>query len=474
MTAGPHPAREKAGSSGRSRVFAALLAALVTGACSDEPAPTDKGKDAAAADVNDDVIVWADVGSKDTWSPIIDTNAPAEDTGMDVPVSIDTGVDVALPKPATVPTDLPPDVQAFALPGTALEEDGKTKVAKLVLPTGTVSFLAVVQGAHPGHFAIATAVNPKGDLLGKGQCQPFCTSCSNPIAALPATGAVLFPNSSKVAVTGGTWHLSSCGFVWKQEGNQYSTQPLGNAAVQTFVLARVRPDGQVPATGTLKVRLWLAGNFPNAAQSFDDPITSVMLAGAATALQTADIELAVIDRINLPPTAASIAVPDGLTTDHSSNADKLFEAAAAVGGSAVLDVFVVDTLVGGKEGGVQLAGWSGGRPGPVSVAGKPRAGIVIARAQLLDGAHGARVLAHEIGHYLGLFDSTSADGGADPLDSTVTCPVAGAGDDGVLTAAECAGKGGNNAMFWLPDNAPATFTVEQGRILRGNPMVWPK
>lgn len=450
------------------------IVALVAIGCSDEPA-ANSDKD-AGVDAEQDVIIWADVGNKDSWSPIIDTNAPLQDVGApDVAAPLDVAVDVPLPKPVTLPTDLPPDVQAIAIVSGALEGDGKTKVTKVNLPQGTVSFLAVVQGAHPGHFGLATAVTPKGDLLGKGQCQPVCTSCKNRLIASPATGAALFPNASGVAVSGGPWHFSGCGFVWKQQGNNYSTQPLPNALINAWLLARVRTSGEVPSQARLKVRLWFAGAALSAAKSFDDSRAIAMLATAVTALNSADIELAVIDRIDAPKGFADINLPEGLTTDHSSNADGLFAAAAKIGGSAVMDVFVVDSLSGASEGGQQVRGWAGGTPGPVATPGSVRGGVVIALGEFEDGATAGRQLAHELGHYLGLFNSTSHDGGSDPLDSTPICPSsADADSNGLLTAAECATHDGKNVMFWWPDATAATFTAEQARILRGNPMLWPK
>jgi hypothetical protein len=460
---------------GRSAV-GMVLGLVVCGAlgcgCSEEPTSAEK---VAQSDVQADITIWADTGKKDSWSPIVDTNAPPVDTwtAEDTPAPLDIA-DVALPTPVTVPTDLPPDVQAIGVVATDLEEDGKTKVIKVALPQGTLSFLAVVQGAHPGHFTIATAVTPKGDLLGKGQCQPLCTSCKNPIKSAPATGSVLFPNASDVQVHGGSWHLSSCGFVYKQQGNQFSTQPLAKAAVNTYLLARVSGTGELPTKLRLKTRLWFAGTFPNAAQSFDDPKAVVMLAAAATALASAGIALDVIDRIDAAAGFENISVPDGLTTDHSSNADGLIAQAAKIGGSAVLDVFVVQSLSGGKQGGQQVRGWSGGTPGPVGIPGAVRSGVVIALPELDDGATAGRQLAHEIGHYLGLFDTTSANAKHDPINDTAACPTSQDKDgDGLLTAAECVAFDGSNVMFWQPDNKPATFSAEQSKVMRGNPMLWP-
>ncbi|MRG95093.1 hypothetical protein [Polyangium spumosum] len=60
----------------------------------------------------------------------------------------------------------------------------------------------------------------------------------------------------------------------------------------------------------------------------------------------------------------------------------------------------------------------------------------------------ARLLAHELGHYLGLYHAVEADGLADPLDDT----------------------GPDNLMFFRPDQATAVgFSPFQGRVMRMHP-----
>ena len=453
-----------------------LVCCFAAAACSDDGADSNDLDPVADTNKEDDVIVWADV-AKDSWSPIIDTKAPPKDVGQEIEEADEASpVDVAqLPKPATVPSNLPPGVVGIPAASLELEEDGKTKTYDVNLPSGTVSFLAVVLGKHPGHFTIATAVHSISGLLGKGQCQPLCLSCKNRLAGTAASGAALFPSSSGVKVVGGPWTLSSCGFQWKQEGGSYSVQPVKDQSVDTWVFARVSKDGKVPAAATLKVRVWAAGSI-SAAASHDHPVTSVMLAEAATILQSAAIDLQILDRINAPKGFATLNLPDGLTTDHSSNADQLFAAAAKVGGAAVVDIFLVDNIVGAKESGADVLGWTGGIPAAAFFPGRPRGGIAIAAKAFKDGKVAGRQLAHEIGHYLGLWNTTNADGnGSDPIKDTPVCPkTADKDNNGVLSAKECEGYDGGNAMFWQPAAGKATFTSGQATILRGNPVLFAK
>lgn len=451
------------------RLTVTLAIGLIFGACSDDPAPA-AGAGGVADTAQEDVVIWADV-SKDTWSPIIDTRAPADTGPADIPSKPDVPKDAAeLPKPATVPTDLPPGIVAIGVSSSQLEEDGDSPTVKVTLPDGTSAFSVVMLGQHPGHFSIATAVNPKGDILGKGICSALCLACQNRLGGTPATGTALFPSSSGVTVLGGAWHLSTCGFAWTQTGSQFSRVAAKGQQVDTVVFART---GAVPSKGRLKVRLWFAGAKVNAAKSFDDPLVVGMLQAGGAAMASAGITLDVLDRIDVPTGFAQLAVPAGLTTDHSSAADALFAHAAKVGGSAVLDVFVVDKLGGDEEGGELMAGWSGGTPGPTFYPGRPRAGVVIAYDNNADGPTAGRRLAHEIGHYLGLWHTTSAGGAHDPIDDTAACTSAQDADmDGVLSAVECVGLDGGNVMFWSTGAGGGTFSAEQSAIMRGNPLVW--
>ena len=61
-----------------------------------------------------------------------------------------------------------------------------------------------------------------------------------------------------------------------------------------------------------------------------------------------------------------------------------------------------------------------------------------------------RVLAHELGHYLGLFHLVERDGFLnEALADTPACPGERDTDGNGLTPEECAGVGGDNLMFPL-------------------------
>jgi len=121
---------------------------------------------------------------------------------------------------------------------------------------------------------------------------------------------------------------------------------------------------------------------------------------------------------------------------------------------------------GGEMGGV--LGVSAGIPGAAGVHGSQGTGLVFS-ANSLRGADGARLvgqtLAHEVGHFLGLFHTTEQQGGgADQLADTPECPRdIGGGNP------RCPDS--SNLMFPIALTRPETLLSDgQILIMRANPL----
>lgn len=136
--------------------------------------------------------------------------------------------------------------------------------------------------------------------------------------------------------------------------------------------------------------------------------------------------------------------------------------------SAGLAAPSVPIFLVGEAGGA--LGLTGGPPGPQCFPGTRSSGIIIAVDTVLadPSVSLGRVIAHEIGHYLGLFHTTEAQVArptAEPLSDTALCTAERDADgDGYLSAAECRGAGSENLMFHTA--AGDALTPQQGEVLR--------
>jgi len=136
-----------------------------------------------------------------------------------------------------------------------------------------------------------------------------------------------------------------------------------------------------------------------------------------------------------------------------------------------INFFFVQEIVGGQEGFIIL-GIAGGIPGPPAIQGTTHSGVALTMMGFRDQADVlGQTMAHEGGHYLGLFHTSESGGTShDPLPDTLECKASNdANFDGYVTTEECRGKGGDNFMFWLAADGSNKVSDEQGRVVRRNP-----
>jgi len=159
--------------------------------------------------------------------------------------------------------------------------------------------------------------------------------------------------------------------------------------------------------------------------------------------------------------------------DSTEEVSELFKTSAGAARPA-LNVFLIATSA-------DFLGIAGGIPGALAMHGTGSSGIALSFEDLRSalGVFGPEflgvVIAHEIGHFSGLFHSTETDGTSfDPLNDTPVCDLSHDTDgDGTVIAEECVGAGGENIMFWGPTLPDATFSPMQQDIVSANPVLLP-
>lgn len=137
----------------------------------------------------------------------------------------------------------------------------------------------------------------------------------------------------------------------------------------------------------------------------------------------------------------------------------LFALSAGASGPAINLFFVREIY--------QTIAISGGTPGPLGMHGTGASGIAFSGDALDDAELLGKVIAHEVGHYLGLFHTSEQTGFVlDPFADTPECRLDRDSDgDGLLSQEDCLDFGADNLMFWAVGGG-TKITPEQKAILR--------
>jgi hypothetical protein len=210
-------------------------------------------------------------------------------------------------------------------------------------------------------------------------------------------GSWTLPATPDLRLAAGRWHFEVGAFVDGPSGS--GVHPAGGE-VQVAVLLT-----EAPEVIALPVVVHLADEGLAAATAADDPVLSAALGTLADVLAGAGIGLE--DPVFVD--VADTSFRSVMLEDNSCRGGDLDELLAQADVDGALHLFVIERFRcvigdGSLDVGEQIGGIAGGLPGPGPLARTAQSGVAVATGFAGDdpGRLGA-ILAHEVGHHLGLF-----------------------------------------------------------------------
>lgn len=327
------------------------------------------------------------------------------------------------------------------------------------IPSGALGFSILADGAGNDLMIIGRMVDPNGRTIYDFQ-DPF----GSEVRFFPSVGEItqMVPSSPRSAPIAGRYTFN----LIKEGGTR-------NVSVRAIVKVA---DGE-PDAGALDVNFFFANiSGLNAAGAPNDADFQAAVTELRALYGQRGIELGAVRYCDLASGDRDRYGVIDTVEGPSSELNQMFALsgqAAALGCNSdqALNFFLVQEIVGGRAGYIIL-GVSGGIPGPPGIHGTLHSGVAVTMTGFRRKPKQlAQTMAHEGGHFLGLFHTTEAEGSAfDPLSDTPECRT-DSDRDGLVSYAECSGRGSENLMFWAAGDDAREITNDQGFVLLRNPGV---
>jgi hypothetical protein len=326
------------------------------------------------------------------------------------------------------------------------------KTVPIKVESGEVSFTLVGSASVASvEIGLAKVIAPNGKVV-FDRFDPLNSDFMEPFSSFSGSTVAMYPNAPRVTIVPGTYNVTIRG--------------EGTTAVKLNVLHK-RQTGVLQG-GSLPLVFWFTKqNFLTATSAKTDPAFQQAVKVFTQIYGSVGITLGPLTYADLPePAATNYAVIDDL--------NKLEGLFATANASPIkgLHFFMIEQF--NLEGGAGIIGISGGIPGPPAFPGLPHGGVAVGLDGLSDPGLLAETMAHEGGHFLGLYHTTERDGlSFDPLVDTEECPsTQDRNGDKLVTGAECGGFGSDNLMFWSTAPVPQRkLTSDQRFVLLRNPVV---
>lgn len=270
----------------------------------------------------------------------------------------------------------------------------------------------------------------------------------NRVLGSEQSGAFLVPNTPSVAASDGRWTLRVGHWLVDLEASPPARSPV-DRPVRVILVARGIDGG----AGRVDVNVHRTGGIDDGL--IDAALDVVREAWGAVGLRLGEVRTSEVDSA-----FRTVELAEGRCEGGQLDALLASGREAEPG----IDLFLVDGFVcilnGGVDVGGAIGGIAAGIPGPAWVRGSRRSGVAVAtgRAAGDPSALGA-TMAHELGHFLGLYHTKESSSGGDPIEDEIEDSPAGDDAD-------------ENLMYFAV-GVDTTLSEGQGHVLRTSPFVIP-
>ncbi len=346
--------------------------------------------------------------------------------------------DAALPDAEPEPE---PWIETVVFPQLVLDESGHTG-RRIVEVAATASSLTIaVEGEDHQGLVVEHIEDPEGRVVTSARPAVAITQADRDRLPFPGpwlsvnrvhgglgVTAAVVPNNPSVSLVEGAWSFRVA-----------AINALGRPSRGLVdVVVRLRHSHVEELRVPLRLNLHFTGAKGWQAEGVANDLDFRRMMGTAvTLMREAGVDLRIEDYADAADHFRWLSVDQGLP------------ALLSLGGAELgVDVFFVSGFVGEHQG---VLGVAGGVPGPAGLDGSRASGVVVAIDEFDDPRYAGSTLAHELGHFLGLFHTVESDARySDQLQDTPP------GDEGM----------GNLMYPHLVLERAQRFSRQQGEVMR--------